>query len=154
MVTEERTFDKYENDSASEIQHGPPATISSNTSSSTPSYDNHVTINNSEVIAENTNVDRETFAATEFSAGNVNPSPSPISDFLSVLLEMDIDLKSVEVINKLSMSVALPAEFIRLYITNSIAACENIKDKYLQVRPTCFLFSQNNLRGIMSSDKY
>lgn len=46
---------------------------------------------------------------------------------------MEISLKTMEVINKLSTSLDIPFDFLRVYISQCIRDCENTKDKYLQV---------------------
>lgn len=66
-------------------------------------------------------------------------SSNQMPQYLGALVSMEVNMHSMEVVFRLTDSVELPAEILHAYISHCIRSCENIQDKYEQIRMVRFV---------------
>eukprot|EP00210_Caulerpa_lentillifera_P008828 g8424.t1 len=79
--------------------------------------------------------------------------PSPLGDvFMTQLASLEMSLHSMQVVNDLVTSIALPSEFIQEYISNCIQSCNAIEDHFFQhrqVRVLCVFIQSLTKAGVL-----
>jgi len=76
-------------------------------------------------------------------------------DYLSVLLQIDVTLHSMELVNRLTSQCKLPSDFLRQYIHACLRTCQQMPDQYMRtrlVRLVCVFISSLLRNNIVSGD--
>lgn len=66
-------------------------------------------------------------------------SSNQMPQYYSALVNMELNMHSMEVVTRLTNQVKLPTEFVHTYTSNCIRSCGNIPDKYDQIRMVRFV---------------
>lgn len=82
-------------------------------------------------------VQNNSVLATEILLKLVSSQQMP--QYFSALVNMDVNVHSMEVVSRLTSSVQLPTEFLHTYISHCIRSCGSIPDKYGQIRMVRFV---------------
>lgn len=77
-------------------------------------------------------VEKNSSVAVEIMIAIMNSTK--IQDFFGELVNFPMSINVLEVVNKLAMTMDLPAEFLHLFISNYMNNCKTMKDKYNQTR--------------------
>lgn len=77
-------------------------------------------------------VEKNSAVAVEIMIAIMNSTK--IQDFFGELVNIEMSINVLEVVNKLAMTMDLPAEFLHLFISNYMNSCKTMKDKYNQTR--------------------
>lgn len=61
-------------------------------------------------------------------------SSNQMPKYLDALVNMDMNLQSIDIVSRLSSTVQLPKDFMHTYINNCMQSCSDIPDKPTQIR--------------------